>query len=486
MTEQSVQNPPFAGDLDRFRAAMEQAQELALEHLGAITDRPVSRMATWDDMRAALDEPLPETGTDPESAIAEWVERAAPGIVGSTGPRFFGWVIGGVTPAALGGDWLASALDQNAGVWGASPAAAQTETVVLRWLKELFGLPAEWAGAVTSGATMSNLVGLAAARQWASEQLGFNAAEDGLAGYPVIPVISSGDIHASARKALGTLGLGRNAVRTIPSIDGRLDLAAFDAELASIDGPVIVVGNAGEVNTGQFDDLNAIADRLEQRGPGWLHVDGAFGLFAGASPRFKHLVAGIERADSVAADGHKWLNVPYDSGFAFVRDEGILRSAFSASGAYLAPNAGDGPDPMHSVPEMSRRFRALAIWCALRADGRAGYQAMIERCIDNARSFADWVDRTAGIEIVNSAPLNIVSFRIAPPNLSDDAQDAFTRVTCRTMQENGKVFVSPTIWQGRPAIRAAFDHWATNAEDVELLEAEVLRAAGSDNRNSRA
>lgn len=477
MIETPPQNPSFASDLDRYRATMEQAQELALEHLGAITDRPVSRMATWDDMRTALDEPLPETGTDPESAIAEWAERAAPGIVGSTGPRFFGWVIGGVTPAALGGDWLASALDQNAGMWGASPAAAQTEAVVLRWLKELFGLPSAWAGAVTSGATMSNLVGLAAARQWASEQLGFNAAEDGLAGYPVIPVISSSDIHASARKALGSLGLGRKAVRTIPSIDGRLDLAAFDAELASIEGPVIVVGNAGEVNTGQFDELNAIADRLEGRGSSWFHVDGAFGLFAGASPRFKHLTAGIERADSVAADGHKWLNVPYDSGFAFVRDERILRSAFSASGAYLVQNPGDGPDPMHSVPEMSRRFRALAIWCALRADGREGYRAMIERCIDNAHAFAAWVEQTPGVELVNSAPLNIVSFRIAPPNTTGEEQDAITRATCRKMQENGKVFVTPTVWEDRAAIRAAFDHWATSPEDVELLEAEVLRAA---------
>lgn len=478
MTDSALETSAFAGELDRFHAAMEQAQELALEHLGTITERPVSRMATWDDMRTALDEPLPETGITPEAAIAEWFERAAPGIVGSAGPRFFGWVLGGVTPAALGGDWLASALDQNAGMWGASPAAAQTEQVVLRWLKELFGLPAAWAGAVTSGATMSNLVGLAAARQWAGEQLGFNAAEDGLAGHPVIPVISSSEIHASARKALGTLGLGRSSVRTLPSVHGRLDLEALDAELAATTGPVIMVGNAGEVNTGQFDDLNAIADRLEQRGSSWLHVDGAFGLFAGASPRFRHLLAGIERADSVASDGHKWLNVPYDSGFAFVRDERLLRGAFSATGAYLAQGEGDGPDPMHSVPEMSRRFRALAIWCALRADGRAGYRAMVERCIDNAHAFAAWIEQTPGLELMNSAPLNVVSFRIAPHDSTEDERDALTRATCRRIQENGKVFVTPTVWEGHAAIRAAFDHWATTAEDVELLKAEVLRAAG--------
>jgi glutamate/tyrosine decarboxylase-like PLP-dependent enzyme len=478
MTDTATPESSFTQALDQYHSALEAAQELALEHLGAITERPVSTLATWETMRAALDEPLPESGTAPDAAIAEWVERAAPGIVGSTGPRFFGWVIGGVTPAALGGDWLAAAIDQNAGMWGASPAAAQTEAVVLRWLKELFALPAEWAGAVTSGATMSNLVGLAAARQWASEQLGFNAAEDGLAGHPVIPVISSSDIHASARKALGNLGLGRSAVRIVPSINGRLDLAVFEEILARTDGPVIVVGNAGEVNTGQFDDLNAIADALERRGNAWLHVDGAFGLFAGASPRFRHLLNGIERADSVASDGHKWLNVPYDSGFAFVRDERLLRSAFSAAGAYLAPAAGDGPDPMHSVPEMSRRFRALAIWCALRADGRSGYRAMVERCIDNAHDFADWVSETPGLALVNSAPLNIVSFRITPDGADEEERDALTRAVCRRIQEQGEVFVTPTVWEGRAAIRAAFDHWATTTADVAVLKAEVKRAAG--------
>jgi glutamate/tyrosine decarboxylase-like PLP-dependent enzyme len=478
MVRTSTASKPFSESLDQYAAALEQARTLALDHLSGITTRPVSVMASQAIMQAALDEPMPETGIAPEAAITEWLERAAPGIVGSTGPRFFGWVIGGVTPAALGGDWLASALDQNAGMWGASPAAAQTEQVVLRWLKELFGLPAGWAGTVTSGATMSNLVGLAAARQWAGEKLGFNAAEDGLAGHPVIPVLSSTEIHASARKALGNLGLGRNAVRTLPAPGGRLDLDALDAALAGIEGPVIVVGNAGEVNTGQFDDLNGIADRLERRGNAWLHVDGAFGLFASASPRFRHLTAGIERADSVASDGHKWLNVPYDSGFAFVRDEQILRSAFSAAGAYILPASGDGPDPMHSVPEMSRRFRALAIWCSLRADGRQGYQAMIERCIDNAATFAGWVTDTDGLELLNDAPLNIVCFRLAPAGTSEAERDALTRAACRRIQEDGRAFVTPTLWDGKAGIRAAFDHWATGPEDIAVLEAAVMEAMG--------
>jgi glutamate/tyrosine decarboxylase-like PLP-dependent enzyme len=468
----------FTDALSSYEAALEKATSIALEHLRSIEDRPVSELASWATMQTALDEPLPDDGIAPEAALSEWMTKAAPGIVGSTGPRFFGWVIGGVTPAALGGDWIASTLDQNAGLWGASPAAAQTEQVVIRWLKELFHLPSDWAGTVTSGATMSNLVGLAAGRQWASQQLGFNAAEEGLGGNPVIPVISSTEIHASARKALGTLGLGRNAVRTVAAPGGRLDIAAFRAALDTIDGPVIVVGNAAEVNTGQFDDLNAIADLLEARGNAWLHVDAAFGLFAAASPRFRHLTAGIERADSVASDAHKWLNVPYDSGFAFVRDESMLRSAFSASGAYLVPASGDGPDPMQLVPEMSRRFRALAIWCALRADGRAGYQAMIERCIDNAASFASWVDATPGIELMNDAPLNIVCFRIANEGTTEDARDARNRAVVREIQAGGKVFVSPTVWNGHAAIRAAFDHWATGPADIELLKEAVLTARG--------
>lgn len=325
---------------------------------------------------------------------------------------------------------------------------------------------------------MSNLVGLAAARQWAGERLGFDAAEDGLAGHPIIPVLSSSEIHASARKALGTLGLGRRAVRTLPAPGGRLDLDALDTALATIEGPVIVVGNAGEVNTGQFDDLHGIADRLERRGNAWLHVDGAFGLFAAASPRFRHLCAGIERADSVASDGHKWLNVPYDCGFAFVREERLLRSAFSAAGAYLQPAGGDGPDPMHSVPEMSRRFRALAIWCALRAEGRRGYRAMIERCVDNAADFAAWIEATDELELLNSAPLNIVCFRYAPAAMSEEERDTLTRAACRRMQESGRVYVTPTLWNGHVAIRAAFDHYATTSGDVNVLKEEVVKATG--------
>ncbi len=335
-------------------AALDRAHALAREWAGGLAGRPVSRRLGPEEMATLLDEPLPQQGSDPADVAAEWLDRAGPGIVASPGPRFFGFVNGGSTPAALAGDWLASAIDQNAGFWLSSPAAAQTELVVLGWLKALFGLPAGWSGAMTSGATMANLVGLAAARQWAGGRLGFDPAADGLAGHPPIPVVSSTEIHASALKALGTLGIGRAAVRLVPAPGGAVDLDALGAALGEIDGPVVVVANDGEVNTGAFDALDRVADLCQARPAGaWLHVDGAFGLFAAVSSRYRALVAGIDRADSVAADGHKWLNVPYDSGFAFVRDAEALRAAFSATGAYIAPAAGAGWDPASHVPEMS-------------------------------------------------------------------------------------------------------------------------------------
>lgn len=452
--------------------AMASAHRLASGFLAGLADRQVSHAASPEEMAAALDEPLPERGSDPAGVVDEWFNRAERGITASPGPRFFGFVTGGVTPAALAGDWLASAIDQNAGLWAASPAAAQTELVTLRWLKELFGLPMEWSGALTSGATMSNLIGLAAARQWAGAKMGFDPALDGLGGHPPIAVVSSTEIHASAVKVLGTLGFGRQSVRKVPAPDGRIDLAALAATLAGIDGPVIMVANAAEVNTGQFDDLAGIADILGAHSSGaWLHVDAAFGLFAAASPTLRGLLNGIERADSVCSDGHKWLNVPYDCGFAFVRDAEHLRAAFAASGSYIT--ASGGWDAHTHVPEMSRRFRALSVWCALKAYGREGYRAMVERCVENSGAFARWVDATPGLQLMNDAPLNIVCFRLAPAGRGDDAADALNRAAVAALQADGRVFVTGTVWAGRAAIRAAFDNWATGRRDIELLQEAV-------------
>ncbi len=458
---------------------LDRAHTLAREFLASLGDRPAGRIPSAAEMAAALDEPLPDGPADPAAVLEEWLRRAEPGIAASPGPRFFGFVTGGVTPAALGGDWLTSALDQNAAFWAGSPAAVQTELVVLRWLKELFDLPAAWSGALTSGATMANMVGLAAARQWAGERLGFDPANDGLAGHPVIPVVSSTEIHASALKVLGTLGLGRGAVQVVDAPGGRIDLDGLERELAAIAGPAIVVANAAEVNTGQFDDIAAIADRCAAHAGGtWLHVDGAFGLFAAASPRYRHLLTGVERADSVASDGHKWLNVPYDCGFAFVRDPAPLRAAFGASGSYIT--GADGWDPHTHVPEMSRRFRGLAAWCALKAFGREGYRAVVEQCVDNAAAFGAWVDSAPGIELLNGAPpLNIVCFRLAPDGFASVDLDDLNRRAVRALQTDGRAFVTGTVWRGKAAIRAAFDNWSTTPEDVVILEQAVADVAAS-------
>ena len=289
----------------------------------------------------------------------------------TAGPRFFGWVFGGVTPGAIAGDWLISALDQQGSLWTANPASVQTEHAAVRWLKEMFEIPADWVGTTTSGATMSNMVGLSAGRQWVGQQLGFDPALDGLAGNPVIPVVTSTEIHTSAIKALGHLGLGKRAIRKVAAPGGAIDLAAFERELESIDGPVLVVANAAEVNSGTFDDLNGMID-IARAHPGgaWVHVDGAFGLFARLSERTRHLVDGIERADSIGSDAHKWLNVPYDSGFAFVRDREALFGSFSNPAAYLA-GASVGLDFDVYIPEMSRRARGVAIWMLDQADGPA-------------------------------------------------------------------------------------------------------------------
>ena len=466
---------------DEYASALEQAAAISLAYLSRIDERPVGARATAAELAARLESlPLPEDGIPGSEALAQWFALAEPGITASSGPRFFGFVNGGSTPAAIAGDWLASAIDQNAGLWLASPAATHTERGVMRWLAELFHLPESWAGTLTSGATMANLVGLAAGRQWVGERLGFDAARDGLSGNPRITVISTGEIHASAKKVLATLGLGRGSVITLPSPDAAMRPADLRELLSSLNVPVLVVANAGEVNAGTFDPLDDIADACASHGPGaWLHVDAAFGLFAALVPSHRHLVAGIERADSVASDGHKWLNVPYDCGFAFVRDADALRHAFALDAAYLTVGSDAPPDPLTMVPEMSRRFRALSVWCALRAAGRSGYQATVDQCISNTASFARWVEDHPRLTLLAPAPLNIVCFRVAGGGLSDEVGDVLTREVVRAIQGDGRAFVTGTTWRGRAGVRAAFDNWMTSPDDVRILCAAVGDAVES-------
>jgi glutamate/tyrosine decarboxylase-like PLP-dependent enzyme len=391
----------------------------------------------------------------------------------------FHFVTGGVTPAALGADWIASLIDQNAALWTSSPLASRVEAVAVDWLKELFRLPADWEGVLTTGATMANFTGLAAARRWWGERHDVDIDVQGFAGLPAVPVLSGGYIHVSASKALAMLGLGREGVRTF-SRDGagRVDLEALDAALGELGGaPAILVATAGEVNAGDFDPVNALADLAARHGA-WLHVDGAFGLFARATPRGDELTAGIERADSVIADGHKWLNVPYDCGFAFVREPGRLQRTFGARAAYLGEPDPDRPDFFERAPEASRRARSLAVWATLRAYGRQGYRAMVERHLDLAERVRGRVAEAKDLELLADVPLNVVCFRHRPPGMPEDALDEHNRRLGEAVLEDGRVYMGTTVYDGHVAFRPAIVNWRTTESDVDAI-VDVVRELGA-------
>jgi glutamate/tyrosine decarboxylase-like PLP-dependent enzyme len=457
-----------------------QAAKLAFERasawLEALDERPVLPEGAEDAARA-FGGPLPETGSGALAALEELV-AGLDAATASPVPRFFHFVTGGVTPGALGADWLTTALDQNAFSWVGSPLGTRLETVAIGWLKELFELPAEWSGALSSGATAANVMGLAAARQWWGERHGRDVGGEGLAGLPPVPVLAGGFIHPSALKALAILGIGRATVQTFSrDAVGRLDLPALERALADLDGaPAIIVGNAGEVNAGEFDPIGALADLAEEHGA-WLHVDGAFGLFARVAPRSAHLAEGVERAHSVIADGHKWLNVPYDCGFAFVRDTRLLARVFSLAAAYL-PDQEPEPTYGYLAPESSQRARALAVWTALRAWGRSGYREMVERHLDLAQRLARLVDEAPDLERLADVPLNIVCFRYRPEGVPEDELNALNTRLGDDVLADGRVYVGTTSFGGTVAFRPAIVNWRTREADIDLF-VEVLRELGA-------
>jgi glutamate/tyrosine decarboxylase-like PLP-dependent enzyme len=429
-----------------------------------------------DETAESVGGDLPETGDGAVVALTELLGHSA-GVIASSGPRYFHFVTGGVTPAALGADWLATAVDQNNGDWGGAPLSAQLEAVSIRWLLDLFGLPIDWGGVLTTGATMANFVGLAAARRWWGLQHGVDVDQQGFAGLPRARVFASGYVHPSDTKALAMLGLGRDVERLAADPAGRLDLAALETELRGLRGePAIVIASAGEVNAGDFDPIDAMADLAHGHGA-WLHVDGAFGLFAAVSPRTAHLVAGVEKADSVIADGHKWLNVPYDCGFAFVRDPTLSGPTFALNAAYLPSPDDPHPGFFSKGPESSRRARSLAVWATLRAYGRAGYREIVERHLDLARRLAERVDEAPDLERLGDVPLNIVCFRYRPPDVPEDRLDELNRQIAAAVIEDGRVIFGSTVYEGRVAFRPAIVNWRTREEDVDLI-VDVTRDVG--------
>lgn len=423
---------------------------------------------------AGFSTPLPEIGTGAGAAMERLIELCHSAGGNTAGPKCFHFVIGGSTPAALAADLLATAFDAVTYTWVLSPVGVRMELLALDWLKELFGLPRSWAGVMVTGATMANFVALASARQWWAEQHGVDVSEAGLAGMPQMPVLTSGFIHASNRKVLALQGIGRRNIRTFTTDEfGHLDLDAMRGALEELDGtPTVVIANAGEVNAGEFDPIADVIFLARQHNC-WVHVDGAFGLFARISPRTAHLAEGVEGADSVTVDGHKWLNVPYDSGYAFVRDHGLMARAFRYTADYLPAADDPRPTPGAIGPESSRRARGFAVWATLQAYGREGHRRIVEHCLDMALHLARLVRNSENLELMREPGLNIVPFRYNPGGLGDEELDELNGRLGEAVIADGRFLVGTSRLGPQTIFRPAFSNWRTRPEDVEEFVAVV-------------
>ena len=455
-----------AGD-DQQRAVLEQVLAASLRFLGDLSERPVNARYDVDEVAAALGGPLPEHGAEPLAVIGELLAGAEPGVVAMPSPRFFGWVIGGVLPAALGADWLTSVWDQNAGLLASSPAAAGAERVAGDWLLELLGLPAGSAVGFVTGGMMANFTCLAAARDAVLRRVGWDVESDGLVGAPPVRVLVGQERHDTVDLALRFLGLGAGRAMEVAVDDqGRMQADALAAALATgpADVPTIVCLQAGNVHSGAFDPLTeAIA--IAHRHGAWVHVDGAFGLWAAASPRFQHLVAGIEGADSWATDAHKTLNVPYDSGLAMVADAASLHAAMGVHAAYLIQDT--RPDPIATVPEFSRRARGFPVWAALRSLGRSGVAGLVEGLVARAQQFAARLGELDGVEILNDVVFTQVCVSFG--------SDEVTREVARRLLLDGTAWMTPSTWRGRTILRISVSNHRTTEADVDLSVAAITR-----------
>ncbi|WP_106399699.1 pyridoxal phosphate-dependent decarboxylase family protein [Actinocorallia populi] len=468
---------PFA-EAGAAAAPLELVLRAAGPYLDGLPDRRVHDRSA-DALLAELDGPLPDRGDGALASVERLLEIGTRAATHSSGPRFFHLVVGGSTPAAMAGDWTTSLLDQAGGMWVASPLAAQVETTVLRWLKDLFGIPLSYGGVLTPSATLAHVTGLACARTWWGERHGVDVASQGLAGLPPMPVFSSGLVHPSTRKALQILGHGRDTLRTFARDDiGRIDLAALEAALAGLDGaPAVIVGNVGDVHGGDSDPITDLADLAARYGC-WLHVDAAFGMFAALSPRTSHMTAGVERADSITADGHKWLNVPYESGFSFIRDPALQPRAFGDWGVPYLPEAGGDQVNYNTLgPESSRRARALPIWATLRAYGRDGYREMVERHLDVAAHLGVLIEQDPDLELLAPVRLNIVCFRYRPAGVPEDRLNDLNTRLGEALLADGRVYAGTSTYRGMKVFRPAIVNWRTTPADVELL-LQVLHELG--------
>jgi glutamate/tyrosine decarboxylase-like PLP-dependent enzyme len=442
----------------------------ALAFLESLDGAPVQPAATLDELRARLARPLAGRGLPAEQVLADLVRDCRDGILGSTGGRFFGWVIGGVVPSALAADWLTSAWDQNAGLYASGPAAAVVEEVAGAWLKDLLGLPASASFGLVTGCQMAHTTCLAAARHRVLARRGWNVEEQGLCGAPPVRLFSSTERHGTIDRAIRLLGFGRASVTDLPADDhGRLrpDALATGLESAA-DAPAIVLLQAGDLNIGAYDDFEALIP-IAHGHNAWVHVDGAFGLWAAASPRRRHLLRGVHCADSWATDGHKWLNVPYDCGFAFVADADAHRAAMSYRASYLTHDD-TARDQMDWNPEWSRRARGFATYAALRELGREGVAQLVERCCDIARELVRRIGALPGAEVVWEPAINQGLVRFGDDRRTDEIIAA--------IQVSGEAWFGGTTWRGMRCMRVSVCNWRTTQEDIDRSVEAVARLLG--------
>jgi glutamate/tyrosine decarboxylase-like PLP-dependent enzyme len=459
--------------LDEALPLLDDARKAAGEFIRSAASRPVNAVATVDLLRHTLGIPLTEDGEPADVVLARLAADADPGLMASIGPRYFGFVIGGSFPVALAADWLTSTWDQNGGLYVAAPAASVIEETAHRWLLDVLDLPRDASAGFVTGGQMANTTCLAAARHQVLRQAGWNVEDDGLIGAPKVNIILSAEAHATIFSALRLLGLGSKQFISVDVDDqGRMMVDGVRSALAQCDGPTIVCVQAGNVNTGSFDAVGEIADLAHAKGA-WVHVDAAFGLWARATERYRHLAAGAERADSWATDAHKWLNVPYDCGIAIVANSAAHRAAMTVAAAYLEQSAGAERDPLDWVPEFSRRARSIPVYAVLRHLGRNGVKALVERCCSHAKLFAELLAAEDGVEVLNDVVLNQTLVRFTAPGRDSDD---LTRAVVRRVQADGICWLSGTTWRDVAAMRISVSNWSTSEEDVRISAEAILSA----------
>ncbi|GAA3600392.1 pyridoxal phosphate-dependent decarboxylase family protein [Kribbella ginsengisoli] len=459
-----------------WNGPLQLASRLASEYLAGLPARLLGPEATAESLRKALGGQLPDHGEDASTVVRELATAADSGLLPGGSGRFFGFVFGGATPAAIAADWLATAWDQNAGLHAASPAAAVVEEVAGDWLKRLLGLPDQASVGFVTGAQMASFTGLAAARNHVLARAGWDVERSGLVGAPPITIIAGDQRHDTIDRALRFLGLGTDSITSVASDDqGRMRADALADALRDVSGPVVVCAQVGNVNSGAIDPVDQICDLAHEAGA-WVHIDGAFGLWALSSPRLRPLLEGVQRADSWATDAHKWLSVPFDSGLVFSAHPEAHTGAMSIRAPYLIHDQEGHRDPLDYNPEFSRRARGFAVYAALRALGRSGVADVVERCCGLARLFADKLAESSQVEILNDVVLNQVLVRFLDPN---GDHDAFTRQLVSRVQRDGTCWMSGTTWRGMSAMRISVCNWTTDDEDIDRSVAAIMRCLQS-------